>query len=307
MLWGYLQQGQVRDLSWARRMALASGVSLLVLAAAGLLASPAQASENALAPDVAASSQPDAGDPWEGTNRRLYAVHSRIDGAALAPAARGYRAVPVPAVVKRRTNALRNLRAPASFANHLLQGNGGQAGKTAAAFALNSTFGLLGVVDVATRSGIETREEDFGQTLAVWGVPDGPFLFVPALGPTTLRDFSGRVVDGVFSPLTWAKGADTGWGRAVVGGTTAMATRESLIDSVEQIEASSIDPYVSYRSNYSLLRSSAIANGAGSVQDLPEFADMEGDDALTPDVAVASVPDPDPPLEPPTAPDPKPE
>lgn len=298
MVLGNLHRG------WARRFALASGVSVMALAAAGLCAPAAMANEAEAPLAIAGSSQPDPGDPWEGFNRRMYAAHTGIDRVALAPAARGYRAATPSWMRAGVSNALRNLRAPVSFANQVLQGDVGEAGKTAAGFALNSTFGLLGLFDVATPSGIETREEDFGQTLAVWRVPEGPFLFVPALGPTTVRDFSGRLVDTALNPLTWAKGADSGLARAGVQGATAIATRESLLDSVEQIEATSIDAYVSYRSNYTLLRNSAIANGSGAVNDLPEFVDMEGA-APGPEAGIASAPEPDiaPAPEQPTTPD----
>ena len=227
-------------------------------------------------------------DPWEGANRNLFAAHEAIDKAVVAPVARGYRAVTNQPVRNGVTNFLRNLRSPVIFANDLLQGEVQRAGVTAARFGVNSTVGLLGVFDTAEDIGLEFHDEDFGQTLAVWGVSEGPFIWVPVMGPTNLRDGAGRFVDTALNPLTWAEfdGDDTF--RTANGVMTGVTTRENLLDTVDAIRSDSVDPYVTFRSSYDLLRASAIENGRQDVQDLPEFEDIpEAPDAPAPETSPA--------------------
>jgi phospholipid-binding lipoprotein MlaA len=238
------------------------------------------------APGVA-SAQEAQSDPWEGFNRDMFAVHESVDQAVLEPVARGYRAVtprPVRAGVR---NFLRNLRGPVIFVNDVLQGEVGRAGTTAARFGLNTTIGIGGLFDPATSMGLERHDEDFGQTLAVWGVDSGPYIFVPLLGPTTVRDGAGRIVDVAFDPLTWAEFDDVDGvrvGRTVLAGVSA---RELVIETVDDIRRDSPDPYVTIRSSYGLLRESAIQNGPADVQDLPEFEDIDEQPATEEPVADA--------------------
>jgi phospholipid-binding lipoprotein MlaA len=204
----------------------------------------------------------------------MFAVHEAVDGAVIEPVARGYRAVTPGPLRKGVLNFLRNLRGPVIFANDVLQGELGRAGTTAGRFVINTTVGVAGVFDPATSMGLERHDEDFGQTLAVWGVPEGPYIFVPLFGPTTVRDGAGRIVDVVFDPLTWARGDDADLWRGARTVTAGAAAREQLLEAVDDIRANSIDPYASVRTSYSLLRESAIQNGRTDVQDLPEFDDI---------------------------------
>ena len=146
-------------------------VSVLTLAAC--LAVPTVASAQDAAPE---SVQPaaDTGDPWEGFNRGLFGIHQSVDHAVLAPVARGYRAVTPSPLRTGVLNFLRNLKGPVIFANDVLQGEVNRAGTTAGRFAINTTIGVAGIFDPAPSMGLERHEEDFGQTLAVWGVPSGP-------------------------------------------------------------------------------------------------------------------------------------
>lgn len=213
-------------------------------------------------------------DPAEGFNRRMYSVHDAIDNAVLEPAARGYRAVTPRPVRSGVRNFLQNLRGPVIFANDVLQGEFKRAGQTAGRFLLNSTLGVAGVIDVAEEVGIAQHDEDFGQTLAVWGVSEGPYLFIPLIGPTNVRDGAGRIVDIALNPLSWTEfDGESAFttSRYVLGGLSA---REGLIETVDTIRQSSTDPYVTYRSSYELSRESAIRNGPQDVQDLPEFEDI---------------------------------
>lgn len=226
------------------------------------------------APGVAAA-QEAQGDPWEDVNRNLFAVHESVDQAVLEPVARGYRAITPRPVRQGVLNFLRNLRGPVIFANDVLQGEIGRAATTAARFGVNTTVGIAGVFDPATSMGLDRHDEDFGQTLAVWGVDSGPYIFVPLLGPTNVRDGAGRIVDIAFDPLTWAEFDEVDElriGRTVMGG---IATRELVLDTVDDIRRDSVDPYVTIRTSYGLLRESAIQNGATDVQDLPEFEEID--------------------------------
>jgi phospholipid-binding lipoprotein MlaA len=225
------------------------------------------------APGVAAA-QDAQSDPWEGLNRNLFAVHEGVDQAVLEPVARGYRAITPRPVRQGVLNFLRNLRAPVIFANDVLQGEVERAATTAVRFGVNTTVGIAGVFDPATSMGLERHDEDFGQTLAVWGVDSGPYIFVPLFGPTNVRDGAGRIVDIAFDPLTWAEFDevdDVRLGRTLVGG---IASRELVLETVDDIRRDSVDPYVTIRTSYGLLRESAIQNGATDVQDLPEFEEI---------------------------------
>jgi len=221
-----------------------------------------------------ASAQEEVSDPWEGMNRNLFAVHETVDQAVLEPVARGYRAVTPRPVRGGVRNFLRNLRSPVTFANDLLQGELSRAGTTAARFGINTTVGLVGVLDPATSMGFERHSEDFGQTLAVWGVEPGPYLFIPLLGPSNVRDSAGRIVDTAFDPLTWVGGEDIDGWRIARGVTTGIVVREEVLEAVDDIRANSVDPYASIRTSHNLLRQSAIENGRTDVQDLPEFDDI---------------------------------
>jgi len=230
------------------------------------------------APGIA-NAQDAPGDPWEDFNRDMFAVHESVDQAVLEPVARGYRAITPRPVRRGVLNVLRNLRAPVIFVNDVLQGEIGRAGTTAVRFGVNSTIGIAGVFDPATSMGLERHDEDFGQTLAVWGVDSGPYIFVPLLGPTTVRDGAGRVVDIALDPLTWAEFDDVEKvrvGRTLLAG---VATRELVLETVDDIRRDALDPYVTIRTSYGLLRESAIQNGPADVEDLPEFEDIDASPA----------------------------
>lgn len=222
--------------------------------------------------------QDDIGDPWEGTNRRLYAVHDSIDQAVLEPVAKAYRYGTPRFFRTGVSNFVSNIGSPVTLANDVLQGEIDRAGTTAARLGINSTIGVLGLFDPATDMGFDRHTEDFGQTLAVWGTPSGPFLFIPVLGPTTVRDAAAGVVDIAFSPFTWAEFDGEDALRVSVGVGGALSAREALIESINDVRSTSLDPYVSFRSSYILFRSSAIQNGPTDVGDLPEFDDILVDD-----------------------------
>ena len=204
-------------------------------------------------------------DPIEPFNRGSFAVHQAIDRNVLRPVARGYRAVVPNPVRLGIRNVLANLRSPVILANDILQGEPRRAGDTLGRFVVNSTLGLGGIFDVAgTRMGVRGHTEDFGQTFARWGIGEGPFLFIPVLGPSNPRDLTGFGFDIAANPLTWVgQGATVDalqWSRA---GATVVDTREDLLDATDDVERSSLDLYSTYRSAYRQRRRAQIENRTG--------------------------------------------
>jgi phospholipid-binding lipoprotein MlaA len=192
----------------------------------------------------------------------LFELHQVIDHFLLKPVAFTYTMlVPDPLRTGVR-NALHNLKAPVYLANDLLQGETGRAGETAQRFAINSTIGVLGLYDAADKwFGIRPHTEDFGQTLAVWGVNEGPYLFIPVIGPSNPRDLGGLVVDSAADPLNWyLHNTDRdGWviARTVVSG---IDTRAELLETLDNLERTSLDYYVTLRSVYRQRRADEISN-----------------------------------------------
>ena len=201
-------------------------------------------------------------DPLEPLNRSLFAVNQAVDRVTLRPAAQVYRAVVPPPVRVGIRNALGNLRAPTILLNDVLQGEITRASRTAGRFVINSTLGLGGLLDVAqSQFGITGHAEDFGQTLAVWGLGEGPYLFLPVLGPTNPRDLVGTGVDIVASPWFWF-----GQGEVVEAlrwtrfGLTILDAREGVLDVLDEVMRTSLDPYATIRSGYRQRRINEIAN-----------------------------------------------
>lgn len=190
-------------------------------------------------------------DPLEPTNRVFYAVNNGLDTVILRPAAQAYRFAVPGAVRKGVHNFLSNLGTPVQLSNDVLQGKPRRAGDTTMRFLINTTVGAVGIFDVATGWGYPAHDTDFGLTLANWGLPDGPFLFLPILGPSGPRDAAGFGVDMALDPFTWV-GATPGlqtfnWARF---GLNALDSREQYLDPVDQIKKTALDPYATFRSLY---------------------------------------------------------
>ncbi|WP_018997732.1 MlaA family lipoprotein [Hirschia maritima] len=215
-----------------------------------------------------------ANDPFEGFNRRMFAVNNALDKAVLEPVAKGYRTVTTDDMREGVSNALANLKEPVTFVNEVLQGELVSAGHTVGRFAMNSTLGVAGLVDVAGHLGVERTKEDFGQTLGKWGVGDGPYLVLPVIGSTNPRDLLGSGVDSAFQPLNYAQfEGDTEFriGRSVLG---VVSGREKLIETVEELREQQADPYTAVRRIYGQTRDAAIRNGQedpNAYEDLPSY------------------------------------
>lgn len=202
-------------------------------------------------------------DPIEPLNRAVFAFNEAFDHLLFRPAAEAYRIL-IPRPVRTGIgNVLDNLLVPKTAANQLLQGRADEAAASAARFIINSTLGVFGIFDVASEMGIEPRFEDFGQTLAVWAgtTNGGPYLVLPILGPSNLRDTFALPIDVAMDPWTWVGQGDQvralRTGRTV---TQAIDTREQFIEAGDALRAQSLDFYAALRSVYLQRRERDIRN-----------------------------------------------
>ena len=216
-------------------------------------------------------------DPFEPTNRGIHAFNQAADKAVLKPIAKGYRAV-VPQFFRTSiSNFFSTLRQPMHFVNALLQGQIKDAGWILGRTATNLTFGFFGLFDVATEAGIPNPANDFGQTLAKWGWDGdgGPFVMLPFLGPSSVRDGIGTGVDAMGNPLGWAlwNEAELHYGMLAVDGVN---TREQALDLLDDLEKSSTDYYATLRSMSRQNRRKKI-NAVTNNQESTEKPDYEAD------------------------------
>ncbi|MEE2746091.1 MAG: VacJ family lipoprotein [Pseudomonadota bacterium] len=217
-------------------------------------------------------------DPFETANRGIFGFNQILDKLIIKPVTTIYRTIAPDVVREAIHNFLQNIKTPVIVANDLLQGEGNRAGNTIARFFINSTWGLLGFMDPATEMGFEQHEEDFGQTLAVWVVDEGPYLMLPVLGPSNPRDAIGKLVDWVIDPIHWwAANTDNSEVPLIRTGVNGVDTRDQLWEVLEDIEKNSIDPYASYRSLYRQRRADDINNGKRSGSANPALSDLDQD------------------------------
>ena len=199
-------------------------------------------------------------DPLEPTNRFFYRVDDGLDTYVLRPVAVAYRTV-VPGAVRRPVhNLLSNIAAPTVFANDVLQAKPKHAGTTMMRFLINTTAGVGGLFDVATGLGYPAHQTDFGLTLAVWGVGEGPFLFLPVLGPSNGRDSAGYIGNIALDPFTYASFGGVNALRYSKYGLGLVDSRERLIETIDDIRKSALDPYATFRSLYQQNRRAAVTD-----------------------------------------------
>lgn len=196
-------------------------------------------------------------DPWERYNRAMYQFNDKVDRAVLRPVAKGYRAVTPKPVQRGVSNFFDNLSYPIVAANQLLQGNLGNAANDFGRFLVNTTVGIGGIFDPASRMGLERNNEDFGQTLGAWGVPSGPYVVLPLLGPSTVRDGVGTYVDSQVDPLIHLLDSPE---RYYLIGLRVVDLRTQLLDLDEQLQ-SAFDPYAFMRDAYLQRREYLVHNG----------------------------------------------
>lgn len=247
-----------------------SGLAALALAAALALPPflPAQAEELAAEP---AAADPGPNDPWEGMNRGIFAFNDWLSRHALEPVGRGW-AWLVPEFARRSIErAYANLRTPIVLVNNLLQGKPRAAGVDLARFVLNSSVGMAGLLDPALDCGLEPNHEDFGQTFGVWGVPPGPYLMLPILGPSSPRDAGGLVLDtaafavSYFIPF-WLSAASN---------AVDYANRFSFIaDDIAEERDAAFDWYAAVRNAYVSRRENLVRDRAEPLESDDEEDDL---------------------------------
>ena len=198
-------------------------------------------------------------DPLEPVNRVIYGFNDGVDSAIIRPVATGYRAV-LPAPVRTGiSNVFANVNDVVVSLNNLLQGKVVNAVSDVGRVLVNSTIGVAGIFDVATQFGLEKHNEDFGQTLGWWGIGDGPYLVLPLLGPSNLRDALARSVDYRADPITYVRSMRL---RNSLWGVRALNQRADLLDTSKILETAALDPYEFLRDAYLQRRRSLVYDGA---------------------------------------------
>ncbi len=197
-------------------------------------------------------------DPFEKFNRTMFKFNDAVDRVALKPAATAYKSA-VPGFMQTGvSNFFGNLSDAWSSVNNLLQGKGEQGMNDLTRFSFNSTFGLLGVLDIASEAGLPKHNEDFGQTLGVWGVPSGPYVMLPIFGPSTLRDTAAMPADMWADPWTHVNPASA---RTAGVALRAVDQRASVLDASNLLEEAALDRYVFIRDSYLQRRASRVRDG----------------------------------------------
>src|SRR5665213_748232 len=257
------------------------------LAVSGLLGAHGAAAQQPppMAPPRAAAPAPapmgdfgDAGDPWENTNRAIFGFNQGVDRTVLVPVANAYRTV-IPSTFRDMVHDfLQNLNSPIIFANDVLQAQPGLAGETFGRALINTTIGFGGFFDVAAKLGVPYHTNDLGITLATWGVDSGPFLMLPVLGPSNPRDLFGDVADSFGDPGNIvASNHNKIWASFARGVTSGIDQRSRNIESLAEIERTSLDYYATIRS---LSRQRRAAQIRHQKEDLPNAAPLQGLSAL---------------------------
>ena len=199
-------------------------------------------------------------DPLEPVNRAIFSFNNFADKIILEPAAKGYKKLPSP-IQSGIGNFLNNLKLPLVVVNQLLQGQGKNAAESSGRFIVNSTAGLFGLIDVAEKIGLEQKQEDFGQTLATWGVGDGFYIVLPIFGPSNVRDTAGMILTYTTDPINaYAVREGEAWLLPLRTATNAIDQRSKIIDEVNALRNNSIDYYAAVRSSYYQNRKAAVLN-----------------------------------------------
>ena len=197
-------------------------------------------------------------DPFEKYNRAVFTFNDAVDRTVLKPTATAYKKTLPSFVQTGVNNFFGNLSDAWSAVNNLLQGKGQEGMGDVTRFAFNSTFGLLGVLDIASEAGIPKHNEDFGQTMGVWGVPSGPYLMLPLLGPSTVRDTAALPADTAGD--LWKYKDPKNW-RNMGGALRIVDKRATLLDASNLLEEAAFDRYEFIRDGYLQRRQSQVFDG----------------------------------------------
>jgi len=206
-------------------------------------------------------------DPWEGFNRAMFSFNDGLDRWVLEPVAKGYDFVTPDPLEQCISNFFQNLRVPIQSVNGFLQGKPVNGASDIGRFTVNTTIGLAGFLDPATYFGLVKHEEDFGQTLGVWGVPNGPYLVIPALGPSTVRDTGGLVVDSMMHPGWYYLDAAVTVGSRVFDTINARAL---VLDDVQNARNAALDFYSFVRNGYLQRRRALLLDEKDSTREIDD-------------------------------------
>ena len=183
-------------------------------------------------------------DPWESFNRPVFRFNDTLDTYALKPLAQGYQTVTPQFLEDGVHNVFRNVGDVGNLANNLLQGKVHDAGVDTGRLIFNTTFGVLGFFDVASEMGLQRSDEDFGQTLGAWGLGSGPYLVLPLLGPSSLRDAPAKIPDGYLAPYPYIDHVPT---RNIIRGVNVIDARANLLSAEKMVSG---DKYIFIRNAY---------------------------------------------------------
>ena len=214
-----------------------------------------------------ATTNGDPRDPFEGVNRTVYVFNDKVDSWALKPVSRAYHNYLPSELRDRVRNFFANIADPMIGVNNILQGKFEDGFFDWVRFGFNTTVGLLGIHDVATDMGYEKHNEDFGQTFGRWGIGTGPYLVIPLIGSSDLRDGVGLGLDYYFDPMTGVRGKDLRWGLWAV---RIVQVRTDLLDASRILEEAALDKYVFQRDAYLQRRRSLIYDGSPPREREPE-------------------------------------
>ena len=258
-------RNQSSSKQWARRVLLAT-----LVVATGLMTGCAT-TRSALDSAKSLGAQM---DPFEPVNRVVYTVNDKVDRAVFKPLAQGYEYIVPNPVRSCVANVFGNISDLPISLNNFLQGKIRDGGSDICRVGVNTTVGILGCFDVASKWGFDKHNEDFGQTLGVWGVPSGPYLVLPLFGPSTVRDGSALLVDSYIDPTRYINDIPV---RNISYGVRLIDKRAQALDTTNFIDNAALDPYVFVRDAYLSRRLSQIRDG----KSLPP-TDTQGGDATSP-------------------------
>ncbi len=223
----------------------------------------------------------DGDTPLESYNRAMFSFNRQLDRFIIRPVAKGYRTVTNEYVRNRVSDFFSNIDEPISAANHILQGEFGESGNNIGRFVINTTFGLVGFFDVASKWGMGRNQTGFDETMATWCVPDGPFIVLPVVGPSTPRAAAGFVADGYSSPMYWVaqeSGGEDAWPvYYAVSGLKYLNLMAENLSFLESLEEGSVDYYETIKSTYLQNRSKLKTCGKQPENVTPEY-DFDMDD-----------------------------
>jgi phospholipid-binding lipoprotein MlaA len=246
-------------------MGLMLALVMLLQGGCAVLRSPmSEAAQAAQLPEP----QANPADPWERFNRSVFSFNDVIDRHVLIPIARVYlKVVPEP-VSRAFANMVSNVGDAWSVVNHVLQGKPRQATEMGMRFSVNTVLGLGGVLDIASEMGLERQSEDFGQTLGVWGVPTGPYLVIPLLGPSDVRDGLALPLDRTVSLANLSGEAANKYSLTFI---ELVHTRSRLLNASSVLDQVALDRYSFVRDSFLARRRSAVFDGNPPEEDEDEW------------------------------------